>query len=385
MTLSPLGAIAAATVAFALPLSVLSGFLFAAIGHGLHQTGLHDSAATGLLTAANTIGAAAGSLLAGFVLLERLGLERLLFVLASGYAVLVLLVLAFAHRDAPLKSRRSHWISAGVVGGSLLLFPQGLMSQVFHRFPINQLTAVGEERVAFREGRLETLQYLRSDSFGQPDYYRLVTNNHSMASTDVRSRRYMRLFAHLPSVLHPRPQSAALLGVGLGVTAKALTEDARFTSIDVVDISPDIPDMLPVVYPDPRDNPLRDRRVRFHLEDGRFFLATTQQRFDVITAEPPPPHYAGVASLYSQEFFQLVAERLNPGGIATYWLPVHDLKLEEARAIVAAFLEAFPEMSLWTGSGLDWIMMGLKPPGGGVTDEAFRIVVVHSAAVGSDA
>ena len=261
---------------------------------------------------------------------------------------------------------------AGVFGGGLLVFPHGLMNQVFHQFPINQLIAVGEHRVALREGRLETLQYLRSDSFGRPDYYRLVTNNHSMASTDVRSRRYMRLFAHLPSVLHPRPQSAALLGVGLGVTAKALTEDARFTSIDVVDISPDIPDMLRVVYPNRSDNPLQDPRVRLHLEDGRFFLATTRQRFDVITAEPPPPHYAGVANLYSTEFFQSVADRLNPGGIATYWLPVHDLKLVEARAIVAAFLEAFPETSLWTGSGLDWILMGIKPPSGGVTDDAFR-------------
>jgi spermidine synthase len=125
------------------------------------------------------------------------------------------------------------------------------------------------------------------------------------------------------------------------VTAKALTEDARFTSIDVVDISPDIPDMLRVVYPNWSDNPLYDPRVRLHLEDGRFFLATTRQRFDVITAEPPPPHYAGVANLYSTEFFQSVADRLNPGGIVTYWLPVHDLKLVEARAIVAAFLEAF--------------------------------------------
>jgi hypothetical protein len=130
--------------------------------------------------------------------------------------------------------------------------------------------------------------------------------------------------------------------------------------------------MLPIVYGDSTGNPLRDHRVRFHLEDGRFFLATTHQRFDVITAEPPPPHYAGVANLYSEEFFHLLAERLEPGGIATYWLPVHDLKLDEARAIVAAFLSAFPETSLWTGSGLDWILMGLKPPGGGVTDEAFR-------------
>jgi len=246
------------------------------------------------------------------------------------------------------------------------------MDAVFHRFPINQLTQFGEQRVAIREGQLETLQYLRADSLGRPDYYRLVTNNHSMSATDLRSRRYMRLFAHIPSILHPAPTSAVLLGLGLGITAKALTEDSRFRSIDVVDVSPDIPDMLPVVFPNPGDNPLRDPRVKLHIEDGRFFLGTTDQQFDVITAEPPPPHYAGVANLYSQEFFQLLAARLRPGGLATYWLPVHDLKVDEARAIAAAFLEAFPETMLWTGSGLDWILIGVKPPSGGMTDASFR-------------
>jgi hypothetical protein len=205
LTLSPVGALVAATIAFTFPLSVLSGFLFAALGQALNQTGLHDTAATGLLTAANTVGAAGGSLVAGFVLIERLGLERSFFLLATGYGILGFLVLALARSEARMKFRRTAWTMVGVFGG-LLVFPHGLMNQVFHQFPINQLIAVGEHRVALREGQLETLQYLRSDSFGRPDYYRLVTNNHSMASTDVRSRRYMRLFAHLPSVLHPRPQ-----------------------------------------------------------------------------------------------------------------------------------------------------------------------------------
>jgi predicted membrane-bound spermidine synthase len=372
LSLSPLTAVAAATIAFVLPLSALSGFLFAAIGQALHKTGLRDSAAAGLLTAANTVGAAVGALVTGFVLIERLGLEQTFLAFAAGYGVVGLLVGAATTGPVAVALRRTQWTSAALFCGGLVLFPIGLMEEVFHRFPINRLSAAGETRVAFREGRGETLQYLRAESLGRPDYYRLVINNHSMAATDVRSRRYMRLFAHLPSVLHPRPESAVLLGVGLGVTAKALTEDSRFKSIDIVDISPDIPDMLPVVYPNPADNPLVDWRVQVHLEDGRFFLATTRRRFDVITAEPPPPHYAGVANLYSQEFFQLVADRLTPGGIATYWLPVHDLTVEEAQAIVAAFLSAFPEASLWTGSGLDWILMGLKPPGGGVSDEAFR-------------
>jgi spermidine synthase len=372
LTLEPTAAVVVAVLAFALPLAVLSGLLFAAVGHALYQTGLGDTRATGLLTMANTIGAMSGSMLTGVFLIERVGLERLFLWFAVAYGLVALLLVAATARPAEARRHRSLWSVAAAFGGALLLFPAGQMDAVFLRFPINQLSAAGERRVALKEGQLETLQYLRADTLGRPDYHRLVTNNHSMSSTDLRSRRYMRLFAHMPSILHPAPENAVLLGVGLGVTVKALTEDARFRSIDVVDVSPDIPAMLPVVYPEAAENPLRDPRVRLHVEDGRFFLATTSERYDVITAEPPPPHYAGVSDLYSREFFHLLAARLKPGGIATYWLPVHDVKADEAKAIVAAFLEAFPETTLWTGSGLDWIMMGLKPPGGGVTDEAFR-------------
>ena len=231
--------------------------------------------------------------------------------------------------------------------------------------------AAGEHRVAFREGQLETLQYLRADVLGHPEYYRLVVNNHSMSASEVRSRRYMRLLAYLPGILHPAPRTAALLGLGLGVTAKGLTDDARLEAIDVVDISRDIPAMLPTVYPAPGESPLDDPRVRLHVEDGRFFLQTSKHGYDIITGEPPPPHFAGVAGLYSREFFALVQQRLNPGGIVTYWLPVHDLKVAEAQAITRAFLDVFPDASLWSGAGFDWILMATKPPVRGVTSEQF--------------
>ena len=371
LSLDTTAAIAAAVVAFALPLAIVSGLAFALVGHAVYASGRRDARAAGLVTASNTIGAMAGSIVAGVVLVERFGLERVFLMLALGYgAVASLLAIEARRRASP--PGRSVGLAAAAFAAGLFLFPSGQMGDVYLRFPINALTESGEQLIAVKEGQLETLQYLRADTLGQPDYYRLVTNNHSMAASDVRSRRYMRLFAHLPSVLHPAPETAALLGVGLGVTAKALTEDPRFSSIHVVDVSPDIPEMLSVVFPDGHDNPLRDPRVTLHIDDGRFFLGTTRQSFDVITAEPPPPHYAGVANLYSQEFFQLLANRLKPGGLATYWLPVHDLTVAEARAVVAAFLAAFPETTLWTGSGLDWMLMGLKPPGGGVDARAFR-------------
>ena len=262
-------------------------------------------------------------------------------------------------------------VGAVVLAMSLPLFPGGVMRDVYQLFPINALTAAGEHRVAFREGQLETVQYLRADVLGHPGYYRLVVNNHSMSASEVRSRRYMRLLAYLPCILHPAPRTAALLGLGLGVTAKGLTDDDRLGAIDVVDISRDIPAMLTTVYPTPGESPLDDPRVRLHVEDARFFLQTSKNGYDIITGEPPPPHFAGVAGLYSREFFDLVQQRLNPGGIVTYWLPVHDLKVSEAQAITRAFLEVFPEGSLWSGAGFDWILMAAKPPVRTVTSDQF--------------
>ena len=149
--------------------------------------------------------------------------------------------------------RRSRSLVAGAVAlaMSLAFFPAGMMRDVYQRFPIDKLAAADERRVAFREGQLETVQYLRADVLGQPEYYRLVVNNHSMSASEVRSRRYMRLLAYLPGILHPAPRTAALLGLGLGVTAKGLTDDARLEAIDVVDISRDISAMLPTVCAGP--------------------------------------------------------------------------------------------------------------------------------------
>jgi hypothetical protein len=188
-----------------------------------------------------------------------------------------------------------------------------------------------------------------------------------MSATDLRSRRYMRLVAHLPSILHPSPDTAALLGVGLGVTAMALTEDPRFTSIDAVDISPDIPAMLPIVYPDARDNPLRDARVRLHVEDGRFFLGAARQRYDVITAEPPPPRCAGVANLEAL-FRESPSDPLLVK--ALFWR--HHFDFDRARALLGAepglqgpgVAEYRAQLALMNGSprqAADWLAQSVSP------------------------
>ena len=125
-----------------------------------------------------------------------------------------------------------------------------------------------------------------------------------------------------------------------------------------------------VAFP-PGSDPLDDPRVRIHIEDGRFFLSTAQPHYDIITSEPPPPKAAGIVNLYSQEYFQLIRDRLADGGIATYWLPVYQMEADESRAIIRAFCSAFEDCSLWTGQGLEWMLVGTRGARGPNNPERF--------------
>ena len=139
------------------------------------------------------------------------------------------------------------------------------------------------------EGSANTWQLLRRDLFGEPYYYRLLTDGFSMSATNPRNQRYMRLFSYLPLALHPKSESALLIAFGCGNTADALTRAADLKRIDVVDISKDVLSLADDYRSADRSNPLRDPRVTTILQDGRFFLQASPQSYDIITGEPPPP------------------------------------------------------------------------------------------------
>ena len=150
------------------------------------------------------------------------------------------------------------------------------------------------------EGTADTFQLLRRDLYGQPYYYRLVTNSYSMSGTVPRSQRYMRMFAYLPLALRPESENALLICYGVGVTADAFTRDARLKHLDIVDISKEIFDLADSYTGAGYSNPLRDPRVTTFVQDGRFFLQACPESYDIITGEPPPLKTAGAVNLYTR-------------------------------------------------------------------------------------
>jgi len=344
-----------------LPVSLLSGALFTLLGDAVKRHELQETRTAGLLTLANTLGAMVGPLLAGFVLLPWLGVDASLQLLAAVYAVIALLCWLAGARPEQRTGRGATALAAAALGGAVLFFPVG-PTQRAHLQPTLALytQARSEEPVAMREGVTETILYLRERAFGETVSHRMLTNGYSMSSTSLYAQRYMKLFVHLPMALDPDARNALLISYGVGSTAKALTDHERLERIDVVDISRDVLEMNRIVYPDPDELPTRDPRVRVHVEDGRYFLQTTPRRFDLVTGEPPPPKIAGVVSLYTREYFSLVRDRLREGGLASYWLPVHSVTPRDTRSILRAFCAAFPDCTLWSGSGLDWILLGSR-------------------------
>jgi spermidine synthase len=357
-----------------LPASLISGMIFTFVGRSLQEEVPNKTRAAAGVTFANTVGAMLGPLIAGFVLIPSLGMEVAFFLLAAAYMGVAVAGLAAGSRDNPRSRRESMVLGfAGALFAVLLvLFPFGLMQN--HYFPqiIRIHMQEGSKMVAMREGLTETSFYLEKDLYGEPLYYTLVTDSFSMSGTAFTSRRYMKLFAYWVGALHPSPKRALVISYGVGNTAKALTDIESLESIDVVDISRGLLELSQEVPLFPHDHPLNDPRTRVHIEDGRFFLQTTDIEFDLITGEPPPPKHAGVVNLYSREYFQLLFDRLAPGGAATYWLPVYQLSPRETRSIVKAFCMAFSDCSLWSAAGLEWILAGSRDLHGPVAEPEFR-------------
>jgi spermidine synthase len=374
--------IALLSVALIFPVALLSGLLFPFIAAEVQASVQDRMNSTGITTLFNTTGAAIGPLVASFVLLPALGYQWSLVLCAVGYALLSILV---TKRPIHLLRRPVTIIVIGLWAAVILIlvtFPyrraEAHFAHAGRLYELDQQGHVLARVVKKIEGTSDTWQLLRRDLFGEPYYYRLLTNGFSMSATNPHSQRYMRLFAYLPLAFRPESEDVLLLCYGCGVTADALLHGPNVKRMDAVDISKEVFALADFYSGINYSNPLRDPRAHAVVQDGRFFLQSSPRQYDIISGEPPPPKVAGAVNLYTEEFFSLMKRRLKEGGIATFWLPINQLKLDEAKAILRAFHNVFSKASVWASADEEWIMMGINGPGRKVQEEEIRQLWTHA-------
>lgn len=306
----------------------------------------------GAVLAVNTAGGIGGAVLTGLILIPVLGLIRTLAVLAVGAAGIGLYALRCSNRSrTPMR-----WTVAGMGAFAVVVLFLLPTDRLAHLLPGARTGAVAfydESRggtVAVIEQRTATKQFRRL-------YIQGVSNS----GDAMTSLRYMRLQALLPLLIHRgEPRSALVVGFGTGITAGALLTYPTLEHRVVAELLPSVVRAAPQFQGN--FHAASDSRIEIRLRDGRRELLRHDQRYDLITLEPPPPSAAGVVNLYSSDFYALAARRLNPDGLFAQWLPLPTQNDEDTRSLVRSFLDVFPQASLWTTEFHEALLIGSLSP-----------------------
>ncbi len=183
-----------------------------------------------------------------------------------------------------------------------------------------------------------------------------------VASTRRVDMRLQRMLGHLPAMFQGGPKSVLVVGFGAGITAGSFVVYDEVERIVVCEIEPLVPQAAAVWFGPQNYDIVDDPRTELIFDDARHFIATTDETFDVITSDPIHPWVSGSAALYSAEYYELVKERLNPGGVVAQWLPLYETSEEAVKSSLATFMEAFPNGTVWNsdifGEGYDVVMIG---------------------------
>src|SRR5207244_3721749 len=136
-------------------------------------------------------------------------------------------------------------------------------------------------------------------------------------SSDPGDMRMQRMLGHLPALIHPKPKSVLIVGCGAGVTAGTFVVHPGIERIVVCELEPLIPQFVAPYFGEQNYDVFKDPRVEVVYDDARHYILTTKETFDIITSDPIHPWVKGSATLYTEEYFELVKRRLNPGGVVT--------------------------------------------------------------------
>jgi spermidine synthase len=360
-----------------LPTAIIFGFNFPTvvvlIAGGKSESGNSTSAAVGRAYTWNTLGAIVGALAAGFWLMPRVGSFHLL---AETAAVNLLLAAAISWRYAS----RSNWKIATLAGNLLLAaaalaigfsnyfydpavasFNTLMYWNLYDRPLTLRENAHALDIVYFRDGLNANISVARTG-----DYVALRTNGKVDASNHDATTQL--LLGHLGALAHA-PRRVLIVGFGSGMTASALVGYPELERLDIVEIEPAVVEAAPFLASLNR-NVLLDPRVYVTFDDARNFLFTTREKYDLIISEPSNPWIAGVATLFTREFYAAAHNRLTPDGLFVQWMQAYSLYPEDLKMLFATFLTEFHGATLWHGDAPDLILMAPGPPSGKILTRA---------------
>src|SRR5437016_4683731 len=368
-----------------LGLAVGAVVLIPAVGMGLSFPLIADLAAprdaargadVGVAYALNTLGSIVGAVLTGFVLVVTLGtdLTLRLGVAINAAAALALAVVAaqgVTEGSETHRRLRLRVLGAGALASVGLAFALAaprwstrlidLGPSIYARQPMSAVAVQqflehrGVRQLAYREGWNATVSVWESGPG------RTLKVNGKADASDHGDMDTEILLGLAPVAARSGAATALVIGYGSGVTTRTLADVPGMRGVRVVEIEPAVLQMSRF-FLHVNDTVLARANVSVVVDDARSALQIDRARYDVIVSEPSNPWLAGVATLYTSEFFRIVRDRLTDGGVFSQWVQLYQLPTPVVAGIVRNLAAVFPHVQIWFSSPGDVIVLGSTQP-----------------------
>ena len=344
-----------------LPATFFAGMTLPLITGALLRAGSGE-AAVGRVYAANTLGAIAGVVLAMHLGLPLLGIKGSLIAGCAVDAALGLALLGL------FGTRRAWTLTAGLCGAAFIVVGAGV------RLDANKMTAgvfrhstlevSRDAKVLYaRDGKTATVHLVQYE-----DALSLRTNGKSDGSVNLdraadpaTDEITMVLTGGLPLALRPEAKSAAVIGIGTGLTTHTLLQSLALERVDTVEIEAAMVEaargFLPrnrAAYADPRGTVV--------IDDAKTFFAARNRRYDVIVSEPSNPWVSGVSGLFTREFYRRVREHLAEGGLLLQWFQLYEIDASLVASVMTALGAEFPHYAVYASSDHDLLIVASQSP-----------------------
>lgn len=319
----------------------------------------------GQLYAANTLGGIGGSLVAGFLLIPLMGVQKGIWLMASLYFLVGLGFLFFVETEKWVKVlgtclaalilllgiRISPWNKHFLISGPYANW----------RYYVNNAPEQAAERMQasellyYKDGLEATVAVKKS---GEQIFLRINGKTDAATGLDMDTQI---LLGELPMVLHPKPEDVLVIGLGSGITLGSV-EQHPLRTVEAVEIEPAVVEAAQY-FSEANLNALEDKRLKLVVGDARNYLLANPKKYDIITAEPSNPYLSGSAKLFTKEYFNLIKSRLKENGLAVQWIHLYSLETTDLKMVLRTFQEVFPHTTVWDNlSSYDLLLVGSQEP-----------------------
>ena len=321
---------------------------------------------------ANTLGSIAGAVVTGFVLVHLIGSERTLIVgvVINVAAAASLAWWAWRERGAagmPLGVERVP-AALGALALVIALATPSWSGRLLDRAPAvygrtrldredlgRYLRGYGSEQLLFKEGWNSAVSVWRD---GNQSWLKVNGKVDASSVADMDTQVSLGL---LPALAQGRPRRAFVVGFGSGATTRTIADVPGVARIDVAEIERTVL-RASGDFRDVNRDVLADARVHVIEDDARSALMLADSAYDLIVSEPSNPWIAGVASLFTRDYFEVVGRRLAPGGVFCQWLQMYRVTPGVVAVVVANLRAVFPHVEIWFSNSSDLVVLGSRRP-----------------------